>query len=845
MMLFKKIFNRTNITGLVVPALLIVSTFAKAQFTGGPSDGFTAVRLVNTQCTALQNGQAFFGGVGDGVSIGSLNPSNCGALFTGVNYNGGAGDGASSGSLNPSNCAPLFLGVNYNGGNGDGAGTGSLTPSNCAPLFIGVNYNGGNGQGYAVKNLQNSNCAPVFIGLNYFGGDADGYAIGSRVVSNCAPLFAGFNFFGGDGDGYSNNAILTGDIGKWLGVTSSNWSVPSNWCGNAVPTPLTNVKIATGVPFQPTLTAASFCAGMQLGSGSNLTLNGQNITITGAITGSGVITGSATSTMTFSGPGNAGTLTMNQSSASSKSLQNILISKAGGTLQLADTVNLVNTLTLNDGNLNTGNKLKLLSSAANTARIAAVGASGSITGNIVAERFAPGGNTGWANLGSPVTNATINHWTAPWPASGFATSGFPGSTGYAALGGPSVFTYKEDVSGTWDNGYAPPNSVNDPLVNGSGFKVFLGTSYTSSGDIKFKVTGTPQVGNKNLNVSYTSTSAGVPHDGWNMVANPYPCEIDWLSGNWTKTNLDNAVYVYNADAGAYASFVGGVSTNGGSRYIASHQGFWVKANSAAPNLVATENIKVSTNPTFLRTAPVTDDLATMRIALNARDSKLSDEMVVRFNSNATDAFDGELEAYKLPSMVQEGLNIMSISGNTEYAIHALRTFDENTSIPVKVKVPGNGSYSLEISEIETVMGQYTSLFDGNQLVIEDIDDKKITPVNGPMTYNFSINSADSVKHLLFRFEKAEALSQSQKMESFDVLNIFTEQDGFYLSASLTEEQNISLHVFNALGQSVKSPMQISMKQGVRKIDTSELATGVYFIKVNAGQKEMTRKVVIQ
>jgi hypothetical protein len=40
-------------------------------------------------------------------------------------------------------------------------------------------------------------------------------------------------------------------------------------------------------------------------------------------------------------------------------------------------------------------------------------------------------------------------------------------------------------------------------------------------------------------------------------------------------------------------------------------------------------------------------------------------------------------------------------------------------------------------------------------------------------------------------------------------------------------------------------MQMSMKQGVRKIDTSELASGVYFIKVNAGQKEMTRKVVIQ
>ena len=74
--------------------------------------------------------------------------------------------------------------------------------------------------------------------------------------------------------------------------------------------------------------------------------------------------------------------------------------------------------------------------------------------------------------------------------------------------------------------------------------------------------------------------------------------------------MDNAVYVYNADGGgAYASYVGGVATNGGSQYIPSSQGFLVKANAASPSLIAQETVKNSSSPTFFKassTSTVTD-----------------------------------------------------------------------------------------------------------------------------------------------------------------------------------------------------------------------------------------------
>ena len=63
--------------------------------------------------------------------------------------------------------------------------------------------------------------------------------------------------------------------------------------------------------------------------------------------------------------------------------------------------------------------------------------------------------------------------------------------------------------------------------------------------------------------------------GWNLVGNPYPSPIDWdaLTG-WTKTNVDNATYRHVNNA-TWAEYVGGVGANGGTRYIAGEQGFFV------------------------------------------------------------------------------------------------------------------------------------------------------------------------------------------------------------------------------------------------------------------------------
>ncbi|MFN5628770.1 MAG: hypothetical protein ACK48W_05735, partial [Bacteroidota bacterium] len=204
----------------------------------------------------------------------------------------------------------------------------------------------------------------------------------------------------------SNNITITiSSAGVWLGTTNSNWATTSNWCSGAVPISTTDVNISTGTPFQPQLSANSFCNNLSIGTGANLTLNGQNLTVSGAFSGAGTITGSTTSSMTITGTGNAGTFNMSQASESSKTLSNLTLNRtSSGSVTLGDNLNLSTDLTLSNGTLNTAGKLRLLSTATKTARIGQVTGTGNISGNVIAEKFAPAGSTGWANIGNSVNN---------------------------------------------------------------------------------------------------------------------------------------------------------------------------------------------------------------------------------------------------------------------------------------------------------------------------------------------------------------------------------------------------------------------------------------------------------
>jgi hypothetical protein len=541
------------------------------------------------------------------------------------------------------------------------------------------------------------------------------------------------------------------------------------------------------------------------------------------------------STVEFNGSG--------AQSAGAFIFNNLNVNKSGGTVSITGAQQLNNTMTITSGNYNTtGGSLTFNSTASTTARLAPV-VSGGITGNIIMRRFIPGGQTGWAFLGTPVSGATIADWTSPWPVSGFPTSGFTGSTGSAGGSFISIYWYDETAPGGLSQGYMPATNVTNSLVNGRGYWVYLGTGAVTTADINIQTNGTPFIGVKDLGVTYTTSGGGVNADGWNLVANPYPSAIDWDSPSWFKSNLENAVYVWNADAAAMATYIGGVGVNGGSRFIASSQAFQVKATTTSPSLIASENVKVANQPTFLRQNSVSNENETLlRISLSKPGTTRSDETVIRFNENAIEGFNENLEASKYYSFIEDAVNIATLRGTNEFTISALSTLENSTEIPVKVKVQPNGTYTLNFAGLSELESAFPTAFASDYLVIVDNENGQEVALSSSNPFVFNTGSSQSVKEFTIKFHNALITNVKASATSHEV-SIATDGNGVFANFNLAENKEVNISMVNTLGQEIISNETVSVKNGKHYLTVpAGLSQGIYLVNVRFDNKTVSAKV---
>jgi hypothetical protein len=654
-----------------------------------------------------------------------------------------------------------------------------------------------------------------------------GAMIFGNVIITGTPTASGtFNYTvtltGGCGTVTATGTITVNTSGLWLGTTSSNWSTTTNWCGSAVPISSTNVDISTGVPFQPHLSSSSVCNNLSIGTGANLALNGQNLTVSGSFSGAGTITGSTTSSMTITGTGNAGTFNMSQASESSKTLSNLTLNRtSSGSVTLGDNLNISTDLTLSNGTLNTAGKLRLLSTATKTARIGQVTGTGNVSGNVIAEKFAPGGLTGWANIGNPVNNDVLLNWQDDFP-----TSGYNGSTGSA--GGPfvSVYSYDESVSGTYTNGYIPATNATNTVAIGKGYMVYLGTGYTNTTAITIDATGPVQIGDFNLPVTYTpSVPTALPsEDGWNLIANPYCSTVDWDNANWVKTNVGTAIQYYNADAQNYAVYVAGnsgVGVNGATNLIAASQSFWLKASAANPVLTAKEAVKSAANVTLMRSS-ATLPAGFMKIKVS--NSIGSDEAIVRLDANATTAFDDDFDALKLYSFNAAVPNIATDINGTKYCINAFDNTSSLAEIPLEFKA---GSQGICTMAFEGVSGFEQGMY------LKDNQLQSVTPLIGDTTISLFVqNISAELNRYSIVFNNVVTKASSFPLNNS--INIYPNpaKETLNIDFSLKNE-DLKVSVVDMLGKEI---INENLRNQHTSLNIQNLSSGVYFVKVINGNE---------
>lgn len=363
-------------------------------------------------------------------------------------------------------------------------------------------------------------------------------------------------------------------------------------------------------------------------------------------------------------------------------------------------------MTMLAGDVTTNGKLTLISDISGTGMIGTI-TSGAVIGDVTVQRYHQATNVGWINLCSPVQNQTIQSWNDD-----IATTGFPGADFPPPYSFNNVQYYNEALPGGINSGYIGATDITNPIVANRGYFV-----YQPQGTMTVDVTGPIQSGDQALPVTFTN-SGNAGSDGWNLVANPYPCTIDWNDADWQKININNAVYVYNAATGLYASYVNGIASNGGSRYIPSSQSFFVVANAAAPSLIAREGVKANVNGTFRSTESAGESLT-----LQLSNGSITDEVVLTYHAESTDRFDGAFDAFKLRSPIESAPYFAAVSGDGyDLSVYTAPQPVVDMIIPLRVEVGVSGTYTVTPRNLSTFAR-------GACLVLEDVLNGSLYPLH--------------------------------------------------------------------------------------------------------------------
>ncbi len=674
---------------------------------------------------------------------------------------------------------------------------------------------------------------------------------------------------------------VLGDIditGANLNTNNNNVVIEGNWISSGTYTAGTNTTLFDGTGDQ-TITNTSgetfnhlevlktngnlvlnnnvSCNNLILTS-NDISINGQTLTVAGNLSGSGKIRGSNTSNLSLTGTGSIGTLNMSSASQLTKRLNNLTIELESGSVTIgSDSLFMKNTLDIVSGTLVSNGRLTLISDATNTARIADL-TNGTITGNITAQRFIPGGvnKRKWRFMSNPVnvsggialTQYIDDMWlTGP----GGATNGFDNSPNNAS----SFRTYNEAAAGAAGTGWVSAPNINTVINTGVGFEVFVRGSRETQNpfelstvplDATLDLTGQVNKGTFVHNLSYTNNSTPTA-DGFNLIGNPFPSQVDLMNTNMLNANNLTTVWAYNPNTGGYGVFdlSLGVGTNQSSRYIPLGQAVFVKATGAGQTFTFFESAKVSNTPfNFFRSKMDKENLLKFTVH---RDTALYDDLIIYFKEGTSKSDSDQNDANKL---FNDELNFYSKSSN-------------NTNLSINYHpLPGNND-SIKLSLFSTksgnlAIGTYTMEFDGATNVNDSIEmylydryTKAHTDIRANNYYTFEINSDSSSwgneRFVLLLNKKLVGIDTKANRIGFS--NVYPNPANEYVNISINfpSTYKSSKHVLNykMFDMSGRLILQSDIKgmNSIYPINISSLDNGIYFLHINSELGTSVHKII--
>lgn len=334
------------------------------------------------------------------------------------------------------------------------------------------------------------------------------------------------------------------------------------------------------------------------------------------------------------------------------------------------------------------------------------------------------------------------------------------------------------------------------------------------------------------NGSFTALTTYTANSGYNLVPNPYPSAIDWdAASGWTKTGIANATYIWypggSAATSNYASYVGGVGANNGTKYIPVGQAFFVQATTS-PTLTMTNSVRIHNTHAFWKNSEEITNL--LRIKTVALQNNAFDELVVHFREGATTGFDSEFDANKLQGGDDAPQFSSLASDNSDLSINSL-PFSTG-----EVVVPLNFSFSSGTDVTFTASGM-NSFDDNVPIFLEDMSLSKMVNLRIDTVYTFNYQAGSAIDRFRLHFAGPIGIGEPSATAAGKA---FISNGRIFIEAPGMTGHAADINVYNSIGQLVGTDHLIM--NGVINTEAPQ-NSGVFIVHVASTDQQFVTKVL--
>lgn len=440
--------------------------------------------------------------------------------------------------------------------------------------------------------------------------------------------------------------------------------------------------------------------------------------------------------------------------------------------------------------------------------------------------------------GTVTGDVTVKRNTPNNPAVGFTS--FFSSPIIESDSNMSTIFNSDDTIYYWDTSVSPTLWVGP--IDKSMTNVGLGKGYAvrpdaTSGVVTRTFTGELNTGDISVPVYYSDSSTSPGQFGYNIIGNPYPSAINWYAFKADNASLlSGTMYLWRQQASGgtnhASSYIalnslGTVPYNSATEFIGSAQGFVAKTN-ATSNVIFKNAHRVSDNTQFFR------DNNRANIAGNSwlkieGDSNMS-TILIGFNANATTNFDNDYDGVFIGGT--DDLRLYSLSGMDKLLINGLPELVEpnNVNIPLGIFTTTAGNYTIAIDE-EFISANYL-------ILLEDTQENVTTNLRN-LDYTFASGAMNlDESRFIVKYEYDTSLSvETETIQDADV-KLFFDDNLLNIVVSTGEVPN-EVQLINMNGK------LLFTKSNESKIETHNLSSGVYIVKMQFEGKSLISKSILK